>query len=255
MNLKVPYSFDQIFEACKETVAANNIGECYIRPLVYIGYGSMGVYPGDEPKVDIAIAVWKWGKYLGEGALEKGVKVKVSTFCRYSPNSVMTRGKITGSYATGVLAKMEALKHGYHEAILLDQQGFVSEGTGENIFITRDGKIKTTAMTVILPGITRDSVIKIAKGLGYEVSETRFTKDEIYIADEVFFTGTASEITPVVNVDDRIIGNGKPGPITKRLQEAFFSIVMGKNNKYKEWLDSINTTPAKKKKKATALKV
>lgn len=254
INCRLAYNKEEIISACKQLVNANDIGACYIRPLVYIGYGTMGVYPGDTP-VSLAIACWKWGKYLGEGALEKGVKVKVSSFSRHSPTAVMTRGKITGSYATGVLAKVDAIQHGYDEALLLDQQGYVAEGSGENVFIVRDKVIKTTPLTVILPGVTRDSVITLARDLGYKVLEERFTKDEVYIADEVFFTGTACEITPITQVDGRVIGTGKRGPVTQSLQDLFFAVVSGREERYKEWLDPIEKKTTKKGKRLKSVRI
>jgi branched-chain amino acid aminotransferase len=235
-GLTIPFDFDTICNACKETLVANNLREGYIRPLVYIGEGVMGVYPADNP-VRVAIATWKWGKYLGDEALEKGIRAKVSSFTRYHPNSMMTRGKFTGNYTASVLAKKEAKQLGYDEAILLDPEGFVAEGSGENIFIVRDGKIKTTPLSVILSGITRDSVLTIARDLGYEVAEQKFSRDEMYIADEVFFTGTAAEVTPIREIDNRSIGAGRPGPITRKIQQTYFDAIRGKAKAYASWLD------------------
>lgn len=235
-GMKIPFDFDTICNACKETLAANQLREGYIRPLVFIGEGVMGVYPADNP-VRVAIAAWKWGKYLGDEALDKGIRAKVSSFTRYHPNTMMTRGKFTGNYTASVLAKKEAKQLGFDEAILLDPEGFVAEGSGENIFIIRDGKIKTTPLSVILSGITRDSILTIARDLGYEVEEQKFSRDEMYIADEVFFTGTAAEVTPIREIDGRTIGAGKPGPITRKIQQTYFDALRGRAKSYAKWLD------------------
>jgi branched-chain amino acid aminotransferase len=235
-GITIPFEFDAICAACKETLTANHLREGYIRPLVFIGEGVMGVYPADNP-IRVAIATWKWGKYLGDEALEKGIRAKVSSFTRYHPNTMMTRGKFTGNYTASVLAKREAKQLGYDEAILLDPEGFVAEGSGENIFIIRDGKIKTTPLSVILPGITRDSIMTIAKDLGYDVQEGKFSRDEMYIADEVFFTGTAAEVTPIREIDNRKIGKGLPGPVTKKIQQTYFDAIRGRAKQYASWLD------------------
>ncbi len=235
-DLKVPFTKKEVSEACKETLRVNRLKEGYIRPIIFIGEGVMGVYPGDNP-IRVAIAAWSWGAYLGEGALEKGIRVKVSSYTRHHVNVMMTKAKISGNYVNSVLAKREALKLGYDEALMLDTEGYVSEATGENIFMVKNGMMKTTPLTSILPGITRDSVIQIAKGKGIPVLEERFTRDEIYTAHEAFFTGTAAEITPIREIDDRTIGEGKAGPVTRELQAAFFEVVRGKNPEFKEWLD------------------
>jgi branched-chain amino acid aminotransferase len=235
-NIRIPYSKREISEACKETLKVNQLKEGYIRPLVFIGEGVMGVYPGDNP-IRVAIATWSWGAYLGEEALEKGIRIKVSSYTRHHVNVMMTKAKICGNYVNSVLAKREVMKMGYDEALMLDTEGYVSEASGENIFMVKNGVLKTTPLTSILPGITRDSVIQIAKSKKIKMLEERFTRDELYTAQEAFFTGTAAELTPIREVDDRIIGNGKPGPITRELQGTFFDIVKGKNPEYKEWLD------------------
>jgi len=236
--MTIPYDKKQVAEAIVETVRVNKLDACYIRPLVYIGYGAMGVYPGDNP-IKLAIAAWKWGAYLGDDALANGMRARVSSFTRHHVNVSMTRGKISGYYVNSILAKREAKADGYDEAIMLDPEGYVSEGTGENIFIVRKGRIKTTPLTSILEGITRNSVIELAREQGIVVLEERFTRDEMYIADEVFVTGTAAELTPVREIDNRRIGSGKPGPITTGLQKAFFSIVRGENAAYASWLTRI----------------
>jgi len=235
-TLSLPFSKKEIAEACKETLRANGLKAGYIRPLAFIGEGAMGVYPGDNP-VRVAIITWSWGAYLGEGALEKGIRAKTSSFTRHHVNVMMTKAKIAGNYVNSVLAKKEAMKLGYDEALMLDTEGYVSEASGENIFIVKHGVMKTTPLTSILPGITRDSVIQIAKARKIPIVEEKFTRDELYTAHEAFFTGTAAEITPIREVDDRQIGEGKPGPVTKELQAFFFDIVRGKNPEFKEWLD------------------
>jgi branched-chain amino acid aminotransferase len=234
-QIEIPFSKEEIEEACKEIVRVNGLDEAYIRPLVFIGEGVMGVHPHDNP-IRVAIIAWKWGAYLGEEALKNGTRAKTSSYIRHHPNAMMTKAKICGNYVNSVLAKREVTRLGYDEAILLDPEGYVAEGSGENIFLVKHGIIKTTPPTTILPGITRDTVIKLAKDRGYTVIEERFTRDELYIADEVFLTGTAAEITPVREIDDRPIGNGKPGKITKELQELYFNTVRGKLPQYSHWI-------------------
>jgi len=236
--IDIPYSREKIKHTVIETIRVNKIKECYIRPIVYIGYGAMGLYPKGNP-INVAIAVWPWGTYLGDKGLKNGIKVKISSFIRNHVNSNMSRGKVCGYYINSQLAKKEAIACGYDEALLLDTEGYVSEGSGENIFIVRKGTVKTTPLTSILEGITRDSIIEIAHDEGIEVREERFTRDELYIADEAFFTGTAAEVTPIREVDGRKIGTGKPGNITKRLQSIFFDIVRGRNKNYDSWLTRI----------------
>ena len=233
--MTIPYSNKEIADAIVETVKVNGIKECYIRPLVYIGYGAMGLYPKDNP-IRVSIAVWPWGAYLGEDGITNGIRIKVSSFIRSHVNSGLTRGKVCGYYVNSQLAKKEAIACGYDEALLLDTEGYVSEGSGENVFIVRNGVLKTTPLTSILEGITRDSIMEIAGNEGIKVVEERFTRDELYISDEAFFTGTAAEITPIREVDGRVIGEGKPGKITKRLQSIFFDVVKGRNKDYESWL-------------------
>jgi branched-chain amino acid aminotransferase len=198
----------------------------------------MGLYAVENP-VNVSIAAWPWGAYLGDKGLKNGIRVKVSSFIRYHVNSSMTRGKVCGYYINSQLAKREAIACGYDEALLLDTEGYISEGSGENIFIVRKGILKTTPLTSILEGITRDSIIKLANDEGIGITEEKFTRDELYIADEAFFSGTAAEVTPITVVDGRSIGNGRPGKITKRLQSLFFDIVKGKNKKYDSWLTRV----------------
>ncbi|MBI3377553.1 MAG: branched-chain amino acid transaminase [Nitrospirae bacterium] len=236
--LAIPYSEKEIEEAIIKTVKINKIKECYIRPLVYIGYGAMGIHPKDNP-VKVAVSVWPWGAYLGDEGLKNGIRVKVSSFIRNHVNSQMSRAKACGYYINSQLAKKEAISLGYDEALLLDTDGYVAEGSGENIFIVRNGRLKTTPLTSALEGITRDSIMKIARDIKIEVIEERFTRDELYIADEAFFTGTAAEITPIREVDGRVIGEGKAGRITKKLQSVFFDSVKGKNKKYGSWITRI----------------
>ncbi|MFA6055283.1 MAG: branched-chain amino acid transaminase [Thermodesulfovibrionales bacterium] len=236
--MEIPYSRKDIKDAIIETIKVNRIKSCYIRPLVYIGYGAMGLYPKENP-INVSIAVWSWGTYLGDEGLEKGIRIRTSSFIRNHVNANMTRGKVCGYYVNSQLAKKEAISGGYDEALLLDTEGYVSEGSGENVFIVRNGVLKTTPLTSILEGITRNSILQIAEDEGVNIKEERFTRDELYISDEAFFTGTAAEVTPIREVDERMIGEGRPGKITKKLQAIFFDIVKGKNKKYKSWLTAI----------------
>lgn len=238
LQIEPPHSPEEISKAVIETVRVNRLEECYIRPIVYLGYGSMGIYPKESP-VKVAIAVWQWGAYLGEEGIKNGIRVKISSFTRHHVNVTMTKSKTCGDYVNSLLAKREAISCGYDEALLLDTNGYVAEGSGQNIFIVRKGVLKTTPLTSILEGITRDSIIEIAQNENLEVKEANFTRDELYIADEAFLTGTASEITPIREVDKRIIGEGKPGPITKKLQGLFFKIVSGEERAYQSWLTYI----------------
>ncbi len=234
-RIELPYSIEEIKQAIIDTIKANNLEECYIRPLVFRGYDSLGVNPHPCP-VEMVIATWKWGRYLGEEAIEKGVAVKVSSWNRMAPNTFPFLAKLGGNYINSQLMKMEALADGYSEAVALDTSGYVSEGGGENIFLVLEGKIYTPPLYAsILPGITRDSVITLAKDLGYGVKEEPIPREMLYIADEVFFTGTAAEISPINSIDRIKIGGGERGPITKELQEAFFRITSGKEDKY-GWL-------------------
>ena len=238
MQLDIKYSLEDIMNANKVVVKANKLAEGYIRPIIFLGAGSMGLYPKDNPVIT-AIAAWEWGAYLGEEGIKRGIRVKTSSIIRYPVNVFMTKSKTAGAYVNSIMAKREAVACGYDEALMLDPDGFVAEASGENIFIVKNGILYTTPPTSILPGITRDSVMKLAADIGIDVREERFTRDEVYIADEAFFTGTAAEITPIREVDDRIIGEGKPGPITTKLQEMFFDVVRGNNPKYSDWLDFI----------------
>ncbi len=238
LGYKIPYTREEVIDAIKTTIRENGLEECYIRPLAWLGTEGRGLNPIGI-SVHLAIAAWKWGTYLGAEALENGIKVMVSSFSRHHPNISLTKSKATGWYLNSVLAKQEAIKNGFDEAILLDTLGNVAEGSGENIFIVRNGAIKTPPLVSVLEGITRESVIRVARDSGIDVVETYFSRDEVYIADEVFFTGTAAELTPVCEVDRRKIGDGKRGPITEKLQETFFAAIQGKNGDYADWLDVV----------------
>lgn len=238
VQIEIPYTRTEINEAVFETLKGNDLKEGYIRPIVYLGAGTMGLYPTANP-VRVAIAAWPWGAYLGEEGLKKGIRVKTSSFTRHHVNVNMTKAKVVGNYVNSILAKKEAVKSGYDEALMLDTEGYVSEGSGENIFIVEDGVLKTTPLTSVLNGITRDSVIELARDKDIEVVEEKFTRDELYMAQEAFFTGTAAEITPVREVDDRVLGEGKPGPVTQAIQGTFFDIVKGRNDEYREWLSRL----------------
>jgi len=238
MLMKIPFSKKQIADAICETVRSNKLEECYIRPIVFVGEGDMGLYTPDNP-IRVAIAAWPWGAYLGEDGLKNGIRARISSFTRHHVNVSMTRAKVSGYYVNSIMAKREVKACGYDEAILLDPEGYVSEGTGENIFMVRRGVLKTTPLTSILEGITRNSIMELARERGIAVVEERFTRDELYIAEEVFMTGTAAELTPIREVDDRQVGSGKPGPITKDLQAAFFDIVRGKDHKHASWISPL----------------
>ena len=234
--LDCPFDKETLVAACKEALVLNRLPEAYVRPLAYVGDGAMGLYAPDNP-VRVSIVAWKWGTYLGEGALEDGIRTKVSSFSRHFVNSTMVKGKIIGNYVNSVLAKREVKAAGYDEAILLDPQGYVSEGSGENLFIVKDGCIKTPPYSsAILGGLTRDSVIRLARDLGYQLKPQTFTRDEMWLADEVFLTRTAAEVTPVVEIDNRKIGDGKRGPATRAVQKRFFQMVRGECREYEEWM-------------------
>jgi branched-chain amino acid aminotransferase len=233
------FTKEQIMQACIDVLRANRLQEGYLRPMIFIGEGGMGVYCPDNP-IRATVCVWKWGVYLGEDALKKGIRAKVSSFARHHINVSLAKGKIMGQYTGSVLAKREAKLAGYDEAILLDPQGYVSEGSGENIFIVKRGVLMTPDLSSsILEGITRDSVLTLAREEGIPVYEGRMTRDQLWLADECFFTGTAAEVTPIREVDNRAIGDGAVGPITRRLQERFFSIVRGADTSHVEWLTKV----------------
>jgi branched-chain amino acid aminotransferase len=235
VDFKIPFTEEEINEATIATVRENSLHEGYLRPIAFLGDNKRGINCTGVD-VHVAIAAWPWGTYLGEEALSNGINVKTSSFARHHPNVFMTKAKISGAYVNSIMAKMEALKCGYDEALLLDPTGYVSEGSGENIFIVRDGYLKTPPLTSILEGITRDTIMRVAQEKGLMVKEQLFTRDEVYIADEAFFTGTAAELTPIRSLDGRVIGKGSIGPITKDLQTAYFDIIRGRSDKYKKWL-------------------
>jgi len=235
LGIKMPYSADEMVDAAIETLQRNKLPGAYVRPLVFVGDGAMGVYPGNNP-TRVIVACWPWGAYLGEEALEKGINVRCSSFSRHHVNVMMVKAKASGNYVNSVLAKNEAIADGYDEAVLLDTTGHVSEGTGENIFLVRNDVIYTPHLDGVLGGLTRDSIITLATDLGYEVREEPIARDMLYVADEVFFTGTAAELTPISSVDRRPIGSGKAGPVAKALQTEFFKIVKGENPDYEHWL-------------------
>jgi len=236
--MKIPYTPEQLMEAQKEVVRANKLESCYIRPIAFYGSEKMGVSPKGA-SVHVAIAAWPWGAYLGPEALEKGIRVKTSSYARHHVNVSMCRAKYSGTYANSILANLEATEHGYDEGLLLDVDGFVAEGSGENLFMVKNGKLYEPELTSALIGITRDSIITLAREMGYEVSSKRITRDDLYIADEAFFTGTAAEVTPIREVDGRMIGQGKRGPITEKLQKRFFDVINAKAADHREWLSPV----------------
>lgn len=237
-QMKLPFSFEEIVQAQKDVVRGNKLESCYLRPIAWIGSEKLGVSPRGNT-IHIAIAAWPWGAYLGEEGLAKGIRVKTSSFTRHHVNVSMVRAKASGYYVNSILANQEVTTHGYDEALLLDTEGYVSEGAGENVFIVKEGVLYTPDLASCLDGITRNSVIAMARDLGIEVREKRITRDEMYCADEAFFTGTAAEVTPIRELDDRPIGEGRRGPITEKLQSLFFDIVAGRNSKYDGWLASV----------------
>jgi branched-chain amino acid aminotransferase len=237
--MPIPYSLEELRAATHELIIANELRECYIRPIAYRGYGQMGLYPLDCD-VEVSIAVWPWGAYLGEEGKQAGVRAKVASWRRIPHDSLIPHAKASGQYLNSVLAKIEASKAGYQEAILLDAQGFVSEGTGENIYVVSDGVIATPPQTAgILDGISRKSIIQIAKDLGYELVERNLARAELYLADEVFLSGTAAELVPVREIDDHAIGGGEPGPVTRELQRVFDDALHGRDPRYTDWLDVV----------------
>jgi len=236
--IDIPFTVQEIVEATKETVKVNGLPSCYIRPIVYLGYGEMGLNPM-PCVVNVSIAVWPWGAYLGDEGMQHGVRMKISSWRRHDPNIIPPAAKGTGQYINSQLAKVEAIKAGYDEAIMLNPQGFVAEASGENIFIARDGDLITPPLSAgALVGITRDSVIRIARDLGVNVHEADLMRTDLYTADEVFVCGTAAEITPVREIDDRVVG--EPGPLTKKIQEVFHAAVRGEVERYADWLEYVS---------------
>ena len=242
LDITIPFTLDELVAASLATCKANGFEECYIRPITYISDGPLGVNPGPNPPIDIAILNWEWGSYLGDKGINEGTRLKVSSFVRPHVNSAMTKGKITGQYVNGVIAKREAIAAGFDEALMLDPDGFLTEGTGENLFMVKGGVIKTTPLTSILNGITRQTVLEYLTHVygAHKIVETRFSRDELWCADEAFLTGTAAEITPIKEVDGRVIGTGRPGPIGSKLQKDYAAIVRGALPEYgKDWLTPI----------------
>ena len=235
LGMKLPYTQDEINQAHIDVVKANNLHSCYFRPMAYYGAAKLGVAPKADD-VQVILAAWPWGAYLGEEGMKRGIRVRVSSFTRHHPNIHMIKAKANGNYLNSILANTEATRDGYDEAILLDAQGYVAEGSGEYIFVVNAGKLYTPALDVALDGITRKSVIAIAEEMGLPVIEKRITRDELYAAEEVFFTGTAAEVTPIREIDNREIGLGERGPITTEIQQRYFDIVEGKNPAYRHWL-------------------
>ena len=239
LGIQIPYSNEEIFNAILQVVRENRLAECYIRPIVFLGNNKIGLNPNGVD-VRVAIAAWPWGTYLGEDALNKGIRVRISSFTRHHVNISMTKAKACGYYINSIMAKAEAVQDGYDEAILLDTNGFVSEGSGENIFMLHKGRLSTPSLSCSnLDGITRNAVMEICKELKIPLEERCITRDELYIADEIFLTGTAAEITPVREVDNRAIGSGKKGETTDRIQKMFFDIIRGDNPKFNKWLTEV----------------
>lgn len=249
LEMNLPYDRQTLKEVTLELIRRNRLPACYIRPLAVLGAGSMGVYPKDNP-VQVSIMTWPWGAYLGDEALANGIRCKVSSYTRHFPNSSLLKAKATGNYINSILAKREAVRLGYEEAIMLDGNGNVAEGSGENLFILRDGKLITPPLSSVLQGITRDTIMKLAVAEGLEVYDRSFTRDELYLAEEAFLTGTAAEVTPIREVDDRVIGEGRPGPVTLRLQKRYFQVIRGEREEWKEWLEPV---PASTESEAAAL--
>ncbi len=233
--MKIPFSKDEITKACLDIFRVNKLKTGYLRPIAFLGDGEMGLHATSN-KTRVGVIAWPWGTYLGDEGVKNGIKVKISSFTRHHINITMTRAKATANYVNSILAKREAVLAGYEETIMLDPQGYVAEASGENVFLVRNGIIKTPPALNALEGITRETVIQLLKDEGLTVQEALFTRDELYIADEIFLTGTAAEITPVRDLDDRAIGTGKPGPITQMVQKNYADLVRGKNKKYTDWL-------------------
>ncbi len=237
-QMKLPFDFDTIVAAQKEVVRSNKLASCYLRPIAWIGSEKLGVSAKGNT-IHVSISAWPWGAYLGEDGMAKGIRVKTSSFTRHHVNVSLVRAKASGYYINSILANTEALNDGYDEALLLDTEGYVSEGSGENVFIVKNGRLYTPDLASCLDGITRDALITIAKDEGIEVIEKRITRDEMYCCDEAFFTGTAAEVTPIRELDNREIGEGRRGPMTTKLQSMFFDIVAGKSPKYARWLHPV----------------
>jgi branched-chain amino acid aminotransferase len=239
LRMKIPFSVEDVIEAQRAVVKANNLKSCYLRPLTWIGSEKLGVSPKGN-KIHLMVAAWSWGAYLGEEGLKRGIRVKTSSYTRHHVNITMTQAKAVSNYTNSILANMEATDDGYDEALLLDSAGFVSEGAGENLFVIKNGVVYTPDLSAgALNGITRNTVFNICQDLGLKLVEKRITRDEVYICDEAFFTGTAAEVTPIRELDRVQIGQGSRGPVTEKIQSAFFDIVNGRNPKYAEWLTAV----------------
>jgi len=237
-QMNLGHSMEALMQAQKDVVRVNKLESCYLRPIAWIGSEKLGVSPKGNT-VHVAIAAWPWGAYLGEDGIAKGIRVKTSSFTRHHVNAALVRAKASGYYINSILANSEATNDGYDEALLLDTEGYVSEGSGENVFIVRQGRLYTPDLASCLDGITRDAVITMARDLGVELIEKRITRDEVYCADEAFFTGTAAEITPIRELDNRTIGSGGRGPVTEKLQALFFEVVAGRSEPYRHWLHPV----------------
>lgn len=238
-GMHLPFTMEEINQAHIEVVKANKLASCYFRPMAFYGSNKLGVAP-DQNDVQVIVAAWPWGAYLGEEGMQKGIRVQISSFTRHHPNITMIKAKANGNYMNSIMANTEATRNGYDEAIMLDSNGFVAEGSGENIFIVNDGKLYTPALDAALDGITRRTVMTIAADMNLTVTEKHITRDEVYCADEVFFTGTAAEVTPIREVDGRVIGCGSRGTLTTEIQQRYFDIVHGKNTKYESWLTYVD---------------
>jgi branched-chain amino acid aminotransferase len=239
LGLEIPYAPEQINTACLEAVSRNRLKSCYLRPLVFLGEGEMGLAAVQNP-VRAAVIAWPWGSYLGDDGVRNGIRVKTSSFQRFPVNALMSKAKAVGHYVNSILAAVEVRRSGYDEALMLDVDGFVAECSGENIFIVKHGRVKTSPLTSVLPGITRDTAMTVLEDRGVPCREERFTRDEVYIADEAFLTGTAAEITPIRELDDRRIGDGKPGPVTRDLQAVYGRVTRGEEPAYRHWLSVIS---------------
>jgi branched-chain amino acid aminotransferase len=239
MSIEPRFNREQVSAACVSLLRANRMEEAYLRPIVWIGDGAMGVYAPDNP-IRTAVVAWRWGAYLGKGAVENGIRVKVSSWARHHIHVSLAKGKIMGQYTNSIMAKREAKMAGYDEAVLMDVQGYVSEGSGENVFIVKKGRLLTPPLSAsILEGVTRDTILVLAREEGIPVSEEMITRDQLYLADEAFFTGTAAEVTPIREVDDRRVGDGAIGAITRRLQQRYFDVVKGSDGSHPEWLTRV----------------
>lgn len=234
LGIEIPFSQEELSEACLETLRRNRLDECYVRPLVFLGDGEMGLAATNP--VRVAIAAWRWGAYLGDEGKQKGITAKISSFHRLHSNTLMSKAKTVGNYVNSILASQEARSGGFGEALMLDTEGFVAEGSGENLFVVRDGVVRTPGAHSILPGITRDTAIRLLRESGLDVREERVTRDDLYVADEIFLTGTAVEVTPVREVDRRRVGDGTPGPVTRQMQKRYDEVVRGGDPKHASWL-------------------